>query len=112
MKKIGIVIACVLLLCLSLMLFSACTTKNDFYGEWENVETFTVTKITINKDKTAVIEYKIGNPAQATWTYTAKTKSLYLKVESCNEFIRLDLSEDNTTMYYAYKTATTIFKKK
>ena len=111
MKKIGIVVACVLLLCLLLMLLSACTTKSDFYGEWEAEGTFSVRKITINEDKTAELEYSRNSTTSSrTWTYDAKTKSLKLSGESG---IRLDLSEDNATMYYETKGGVkAIFKKK
>ena len=111
MKKIGIVIACVLLLCLSLMLLSACTTKSDFYGEWEIVGTFAVTKITINKDKTVVVEFSNGGTIQRAWTYDAKTKSLKFTLDEL--VVRLDLSEDNATMYYETSShVKAIFKKK
>ena len=58
MKKLAILVVCVLLVCSTLLLLSACTTKSDFYGTWEcESDYYGVRKITINKDKTVVTEF-------------------------------------------------------
>lgn len=114
MKKLAILVVCVLLVCSTLLLLSACTTKSDFYGTWEcESDYYGVRKITINKDKTVVTEFNNEKTSTYNWTYDTKTKALTYSVKKT--LVTLSLSEDNQTMTLKVSTSSYIaetYKKK